>query len=439
MDEQYIRYVGIDWATDSHQVCTIDVEHRILDERAVEHSGVGIAQFVDWLSKQVDGDVEHVAVAIETPRGAIVETLIERGFDVYAINPKQLDRFRDRHTVAGAKDDRRDAFVLADSLRTDQHCFRQVRIDDPAIIELREVARVDDDLREEMNRLSNRLREQLHRFFPQMLHNCPAANEPWLWSLLEMIPSPEAVTRIQAQQVTKLLRSHRIRRGAAHELLEKLQEPALRVAAGTVEAATTHIQLLLPRLRLVHQQRAFCKHRLEALLEQVGQAPSGEAPDQKREHRDVDIVLSLPGVGNVVCATVFAEAALPLKERDYHAFRALAGIAPVTRQTGKQGKSGTGRRVTVLMRRACNSRLRNAVYHWSRVSAQRDEASKQHYGALRKRGHTHGRALRGVADRNFRIMFAMLRNGTLYAPDFKTKTAAMPNGEADNLALPAAA
>lgn len=88
----------------------------------------------------------------------------------------------------------------------------------------------------------------------------------------------------------------------------------------------------------------------------------------------------------------------------------------MTKQTGKQGKKGSGRRVTVLMRRACNQRLRNALYHWARVSTQHDEASRAHYAALRQRGHSHGRALRGVADRLCRILFAMLQNGTRYDP-----------------------
>src|SRR5436305_14961225 len=95
----------------------------------------------------------------------------------FRFNSKQLDRFRDRHTVAGAKDDRRDAFVLADSLRTDEPCFRRVVLDDPLVIEIRELSRMDEDLREEAGRLQNRLREQLHRFFPQMLKLSPAADE----------------------------------------------------------------------------------------------------------------------------------------------------------------------------------------------------------------------------------------------------------------------
>src|SRR5437588_11328843 len=99
----------------------------------------------------------------------VVETLSEYGFAVFSINPKQLDRFRDRYSPAGAKDDSRDAFVLADTLRTDHHCFHAVRLDEPAVVRLRERSRLDDDIRDEMRRVNNQLREQWHRFFPQFM------------------------------------------------------------------------------------------------------------------------------------------------------------------------------------------------------------------------------------------------------------------------------
>ena len=414
LESVYQRYVGIDWATQSHRVCVITPDRKLVGERSVEHGGIAIGEFIDWLTEQVD-DPASVAVAIETPRGALVEALIERGFHVYAINPKQLDRFRDRHTVAGAKDDRRDAFVLADSVRTDRACFRLVNIEDAVTVELREVARIDDDLREELSRLSNRLREQLHRSHPNLLQLCPNAGDPWFWELVERVCKPDRLVALFAGQVDEILKSYRIRKVTSAEIMEVLKAPSVRVSKGTMEAARTHIALLLPRLRLVHQQRKECSQRLDALLAGL---PHEDSSGQKVEHRDVDILRSLPGAGRVVSATVFAEASLPLKERDYHAFRALSGIAPVTKQTGKQGQPGSGRKVCVQMRYACNRRLRNAMYHWARVSAQKDDATRNHYAALRKRGHSHGRALRGTADRLLRILFAMLRTNTLYEPNF---------------------
>lgn len=408
MNEQgYEFYVGIDWATEAHQVCVVDRERRLRGERSVEHTGAALGELADWLTAVAAGHPERIAIAIEVPRGAVVDTLLERGFHLFALNPKQLDRFRDRHTVAGAKDDRRDAFVLADSLRTDQPAFRRLQGDHPLIVQLRELSRIEEDLQQELNRLTNRLREQLHRFFPQVLRLCPAADEPWLWALVALVPTPAAVSRLPRRHVERLLREHRIRRVTGEAVLAQLQTPALYVAPGTVEAASAHIALLLPRLRLVHEQRTNCGPRIEALLAQLGTAAESEG--QSIEHRDVEILRSLPGVGRVTAATMLAEAARPLAQRDYHALRVQTGIAPVTRQSGK--------RAVVAMRYACHGRLRNAVYHWARVSVQSDPHSRSHYAALRQRGHSHGRALRGVADRLLCVLMVMLKTQTTYDPD----------------------
>jgi hypothetical protein len=147
----------------------LDRDRRRLGERVVDHDGTSLAQLVAWLWGLSAGQPQRVAVAIEVPWGAIVEGLVERGFHVFAMNPKQLDRFRDRHSVAGAKDDRRDAFVLADSLRTDRPSFRRLQLDAPHLLLVRELSRAEETLLEEFRRSANRLRDQLHRFYPQML------------------------------------------------------------------------------------------------------------------------------------------------------------------------------------------------------------------------------------------------------------------------------
>lgn len=404
MEEEYRIYVGIDWASEAHQACVLDCTRRVLAERPFAHEGNAIAAFAQWLNELAGDDPGQVAIAIEIPRGAVVETLVERGFHVYAINPKQLDRFRDRHSVAGAKDDRRDAFVLGDSLRTDRPCFRRVRLDDPLVIQLRELSRVDEDLGREGNQLANRLREQLHRFYAQALKLCPSADQPWLWALLELAPSPSIAQRLRPRRVERLLREHRIRRLSPEEVVSTLRTPALHVAPGVAEAVSEHIALLLPRLRLVHGQRQRCGARIAALLDEL--QARDEEDDQPRQHSDVAILRSLPGVGKIVTATMIAEAGAALAERDYYALRAHAGIAPVTKQSGK--------RRMVAMRHACNGRLRHALYHWARVAVMWDPPSKTHYAALRQRGHSYARALRGVADRLLRVLIAMLKSDTLF-------------------------
>jgi len=408
-------FVGIDWGTEEHQACVLDAQGELVDERTIAHSGQAVSEFLDWLLELADCSAASIAVAIEVPHGALVETMLDRGLSLFSINPKQLDRFRDRYFPAGAKDDRRDAFVGATSLRTDPQCFHAVQLDDPLVMRLRDLSRLDDELRTSFNRHSCQLREQLHRYYPQLLRLSSSANEPWLWALLELAPTPEKARRLRPTRIEKLLRAHGIRRYKPADVVEQLRETGFQLAPGTADDASEHALLLIPHLRLLHQQRAELAKRIQAVLDQLACSPEDDS--NQNQHRDVEIILSLPGVGRVVTATMLAEASQALANRDYHALRAYGGSAPITRRSGKK--------IIVMMRRGCNERLRNALYHWARVSVQRDPLSRRQYHQLRSKGHTHGRALRGVSDRLLAVLCSMLRHGTLYDPA-RRQIAAVP-------------
>jgi transposase len=356
-------------------------------------------------------------VAIEVPHGVVVETLMERGFPVYSINPKQLDRFRDRFFPAGAKDDSRDALVLADSLRTDRHCFRRLNIRLPQVVELREWSRMMQELRREQVSLSNRLREQLRRYYVQLLEITRDVDQDWFLDLWELAPTPAVGQRLQTRRLTRFLHEHRIRKVEPDALASALRQASVTVAAGTEAAAVAHVRLLVERLRIVNRQLKQCTAELERLCDALLAVPTadGTASESSPEHHDVTILRSLPGIGKIVLGMVLGEAWCALRARDYEALRALAGVAPITRQSGKKK--------TVVMRHACNPRLREATYHWARVSVQHDPLSRAKYLAMRSRGHSHGRALRGISDRLLNVACAMLRHGTEYNPDQRTTTA----------------
>lgn len=402
MSQSFLFFVGIDWGTENHSVCVLDREGNKVAECQARHSGTGLQQLLDWLRQQTGVAPDEVAFGIEAPAGAVVDTLLEHSYPGFHINPKQLDRFRDRHTVAGAKDDSLDAYVIADSLRTDRPCFHPIQFDNPQIHRLRTLSRLEDDLGQDWSRLTNQLRQQLHRYFPQMLELSPAADEPWLWELLQTAPLPAMAHKLRCSQVQKILGRYRIRRFSAQQVREKLQTPPLPVAPGVAEAASEACLLLILRLHLLAQQRKHVAQCMKAILADLAQ------DSHKKEHRDVQVLSSLPGVGRIIAATMLVEAAQPLANRDYHALRAYGGVAPVTRQSGKRRQ--------VVMRYACNQRLRNALYHWARVSLQNDDRSRAHYHGLRKKGHSHGRALRGVADRLLAMLVSMLRSGNSYDP-----------------------
>ena len=407
MADDFEWYLGIDWGAAEHCLCLVNAHGAVGGTRLVAHTASAVHEALEWVQHHSGAPPARIAVAIETPRGALVETVIERGFAVFAINPKQLDRCRDRFSVAGAKDDRLDARVAADVLRTDRHLFRRVCIDDPLVIHLREVCRLFEDLQVDELRLANRLREQLYRVDAAWLTLSPAADEAWLWTILATTPHPDAWPRLGRRRIAGALRTHRMRRVTTDAVIDALRQPRLTSAAGVTNAVATRIAALVPQLVLIRQQRLEAERQIDRLLEQCETAKGAES--EPREHRDVEILRSLPGVGRMVAATMLTEATAAMAARDYAMLRTCGGAAPVTKRSGK-------RTFFVHMRYACKRRLRQALYHWARTSIQHDAAARAFYAAVRARGHQHARALRSVADRWLRILVAMLKAQTVYDP-----------------------
>jgi transposase len=399
--------VGIDWATQAHEVCALDSSGCVLGRKTVPNTPEGLEALVRWLIVLAGGNITEIAVAIERPDGLVVEALLDYQIAVYTLNPKQLDRFRDRFCVAGAKNDPSDAKVLADALRTDYHVFRLVLSPPRDVVVLRGLAREDNALRVEENALNNRLADALGRYYPQILSLVPDRVHSFPWELWELAPTPEAGAAVSQEAIASLLRRHRIRRLDVEMVMQTLTAPTPRVAAATVEATVQVIRRLLPRLRLVHAQRKECALQMQSQLDAMEAASTGES----RQHSDTAILRSLPGVGTIVAARVLSEGAEAIRLRDLSRLRALGGSAPVTQRSGKTCR--------VKMRRACSGWLRFAYYHWARTAIQRDEYTRRHYRDLRARGKSHGRALRGVVDRLLTVAVAMLGKGMLYDPSLR--------------------
>lgn len=403
-------YIGIDWGSRVHSVCVLDGEGKRLLEQEVAHDGAMIREFMKRAAELVDGDTSRIVAGMETPRGTMIEALLDRGAQVFSISPRQLDRFRDRYSLAGAKDDALDAYVLADTLRSDQKFYRRVQLLDPELVRLRELSRTYDNLTEQAKALGNQVSDQLNRYYPQLLRLSDGWHETsWLWMLFEKAPTPQGASTLRKSVVERVLKVHRVRRYKPAEVLELLRKEPLHVAPGVADAAAEQVATLLPILRVVHQQRLSCSKQIAQLLEQASQ--SEDDADPEGSHRDAALLLSLPGIGIHNGAAMLSEAPMALRERDYHSLRKLCGIAPVSKRTG-----GRSKRPLVNQRRACNPRLREATYHWARVATQRDARTRAHYAALRSRGHSHGRALRGVADRLLKLLVSMLRSRTHYDP-----------------------
>ena len=178
------------------------------------------------------------------------------------------------------------------------------------------------------------------------------------------------------------------------------------------EGNAEHVDSLAQRLQLVERQIGEIETKLERHIAEFSEVPHPEDTDAALEDpqrpNDTQILRSMPGIGMTVASVLLSEAQDVLARRDYESLRCLSGVAPVTRQSGKSR--------VVRRRRAADRRLSDALYHWARIAIQRDSVSRAKYTACRARGHSHGRALRTVADRLLYVVCTMLRNATLYQP-----------------------
>lgn len=247
------------------------------------------------------------------------------------------------------------------------------------------------------------MRAQFARYYPAFLEVSSDPGDDWSVTLFAMAPTPEAARKARPARIAKLLKDHRIRRISADEIIAKLRSTPVHSAPGTATAASMHVKLLGERAQLLNRQLREIRKQLETAL---GQLADETIPGNEAEQRDVTIIQTMPGIGVIVTATLLGEAAEPLRARDYPALRALTGVAPVTKRSGKK--------TLVSRRTACHPRLRNAAYHWARVAAMHDPVAKRRYSALRARGKPHGQALRSVADRLIGVLCAMLRDQTEY-------------------------
>lgn len=158
-------FVGIDWAENHHDVCIIDQEGAILAKGRVADGVEGISKLHELVADYVE-EAEEAIVGIELDRGLLVGALVAAGYEVFAINPLSVDRYRDRHSTSGAKSDPGDAKVLADIVRTDRHNHRQVAGDSELADAIKLIARTHQNFVWQRQRHVNRLRSNLREFYP---------------------------------------------------------------------------------------------------------------------------------------------------------------------------------------------------------------------------------------------------------------------------------
>ncbi len=399
------RFVGVDWGSETHAACVVDETGAVLDVFEVGHDPGGIGELV---RRGVgEGELTDVTFVLERRDGLLVDALLRQGAVTWHINPKQVDRFRDRFSPAGSKSDALDARVLADSARTDPRAFQRVEARPAELVELRGIGRLHTALGESRDRLVNQANEALGRYHPAFVALQVDLCTDWGRALFKLAPNPDKARKVRRPAIDQLLRAHRVRKVTAEQVVACLRSAALVAAEGVQLVEQLSVEACVAQLDAVVEHLRVVERRMEKLLGEVCAAPPGSATAAWAPAATA--LLSMPGVGSKIAATVLAEAPEALRSADYPALRGVAGTAPVTKASGKRSKTPA-----VSMRHGCNVHLRNAMHHWGRTAAQADPHWADYRRGCLARGHTAGRANRQVADRLLRVLTALVSHGTTY-------------------------
>jgi transposase len=398
-----VLFVGDDWAEDHHDVELVDEGGRRLARARLPDGLDGLSRLHaliaehrpgEWADLPAEEAARRVTIGIETDRGPWVQALLAAGYVVFAINPMQVARYRERHSTSGAKSDAGDAHVLAEIVRLDREHHRPVAGDTPDAEAVKLVARTHQSMIWDRTRQVLRLRSALREFFPAALQAFDDLSAADTLELLGRAPDPDRAARLSRAQLAGALRraNRRNIETRARQLQAVLRAPALRQPVAVQKAYTA---IVTGQVRLIAALNAEIDAIEEVVAEHFGR------------HRDAEIYLSQPGLGTVLSARVLAEFGDdPDRFADAKSRKNYAGTSPITR--------ASGRRRIVLARYARNRRLADALHQWAFCSLKGSPGARGYYRALRSRGIGHQAALRQLSNRLVGILHGCLKTGTVY-------------------------
>jgi transposase len=401
-----VLFVGDDWAEDHHDIEIVNDQGRRLVKRRLSEGLDGVTRLhaliaevmpEQWADLDPGEAASRVKIGIETERGPWVASLVAAGYEVFALNPLKVARYRERHSTSGAKSDPADAHLLAEIVRLDRDHHRPVAGDSEAGEAIKLVARSHQSVIWDRTRHVLRLRSALREFYPAALVAFGDLDEPDTLELLAAALDPDSAARLSKSRIAAALtranrRNVQVRAVEIHTALraaEFRQPPAVQAAFATIVAS---------EVRLITALNIEVAALGEVVTQHFGQ------------HPDADIYASQPGLGAILGARVLAEFGDdPHRYADSKARKNYAGTSPVTKASGTKK--------IVFARYAKNDRLADSLQQWAFGSLRGSPGARAYYDALRARKIGHQAALRQLANRHVGILHGCLKTRTLYNED----------------------
>lgn len=378
-----MHYLGIDWATDKHDLCLMAPDGRVLSQFEITHDMAGFAKLHTLLKTLPD-----LRINIERSDGLLVDWLIQQGYDLYITPPHVLAHRRPTRV----KDDKGDAFLLAYLLRLADPDCRPYNRQTHIVTHLRQLVRAYDRALAEQRRLTNQLTYNLRQYYPMALTLFTFTRSPLTLAFIEQCPTPQQAESLTYADLEAFLRTQRYtymsRLDGIYQRL-RVPMPHASVQDGYVE----HVKMLVPLLRLLHIQKRTLIKQIQAVF---------------LSHPEAQWWLSFPGTkGPLTPARLLAWIGDDRRRfPTAAALQAVAGTVPVTRRSGKSK--------TVEFRNNCSHTLRSAADDLARQSLRHSGWSKAYLQQQLDRGHSSPRAYRALANRWMKIIWSLWQRREVY-------------------------
>ena len=393
--ERVRLFAGDDWAQDHHDVELMDEAGRVLAKRRLPEGVAGMARLHEMIGQLLGEDADaEVVIGIESDHGPWVAALAAAGYTVFAVNPLQASRYRERHWVSGAKSDAGDAHMLADMVRTDSHQLRAVAGDSADAEGIKVLARTHKTLIWERTRQVQRLRHQLLEYFPAALDAFDDLDALDTLELLGKAPDPARAAKLTRAQISAALKRARRRNipDKATAALAALRREQLGQPPAVTAAYTVTVRSLIALITVLNEQVKTLQ---------------GQVEENFRRHPDAEIYRSQPGMGAILGARVLGEFGDdPHRYADGKSRKNYAATSPITRASGKKK--------VVAARFIHNDRLVDALNSQAFASLNASPGARALYDDLRARDIEHNDALRRLANRLVGILHGCLKTRTLY-------------------------
>ncbi|MFZ0227766.1 MAG: IS110 family transposase [Mycobacterium sp.] len=388
-------FVGDDWAEDHHDIHVMDADGARLASRRLPEGLAGISGFHELVAAHV-AEPSQVVIGIETDRGLWVQALSAAGYQVYAVNPLAVARYRERHQVSGAKSDAGDAKLLADLVRTDRHNHRSMAGDSSEAEAIKVLARGHQNLIWARTRHTNALRSALREYYPAALEAFDDLHDRDALAVLGRAPTPVEATRLSLAKIRSALKHAGRQRNLdarAQEITVALRTEQLAAPAAITAAFAATTRAAVGVIAELNRQISDLEAELATHFE---------------THPDADIYLSLPGLGVILGARVLGEFGDdPNRYTTAKSRKNYAGTSPLTVASGKKR--------AVLARRVRNRRLYAAIDQWALGAINTSPGARAFYDQHRAAGDLHHQALRALGNRLVGILHGCLRHHTHYS------------------------